>query len=351
MIQPGETAASVRARTSAAATYVLDTAAGRYLALCFLPPDQGRFASAWSLIAARRELFDDAKIAFFGVLPNAANEDSAVEQIPGVRWFLDYDRRVAADYGLALDWCGWVVIEPSFRVLAIAPLDQTRQLLDALAALPAPELHAGAPLWAPVLITPRIFEPELCRRLIEAYANDGGRPSGFMREVDGVTVALHDREHKVRSDHHLTDEILLKAARTRLARRLAPQIEKAFAFKATRVERDIVACYDAAEGGFFRAHRDNTTAGTAHRRFAVTINLNGEDYEGGDLVFPEFGSRTYRAPTGGAVAFSCSLLHAALPVTKGKRYAYLPFLYDEAAAQVREANLARVSPEFQNYSV
>jgi predicted 2-oxoglutarate/Fe(II)-dependent dioxygenase YbiX len=57
-----------------------------------------------------------------------------------------------------------------------------------------------------------------------------------------------------------------------------------------------------------------------HRRFAVTINLNAEDYEGGDLRLPEFDRRTYRAPTGGAVVFSCSLLHEATPVTKGTRY-------------------------------
>jgi predicted 2-oxoglutarate/Fe(II)-dependent dioxygenase YbiX len=95
----------------------------------------------------------------------------------------------------------------------------------------------------------------------------------------------------------------------------------------------------AAEGGFFRAHRDNTTKGTAHRRFAVTINLNTGEYEGGVLRFPEFGRQTYEAPAGGAIVFSCSLLHEAKPVTRGVRYAFLPFLYDEAGAKIREKNL------------
>ncbi|HSA82007.1 MAG TPA: hypothetical protein VLE23_14415, partial [Geminicoccaceae bacterium] len=36
--------------------------------------------------------------------------------------------------------------------------------------------------------------------------------------------------------------------------------------------------------------------------------------------------------------FSCSLLHEAQPVTAGRRYAFLPFLYDEAAARIRVAN-------------
>jgi predicted 2-oxoglutarate/Fe(II)-dependent dioxygenase YbiX len=62
----------------------------------------------------------------------------------------------------------------------------------------------------------------------------------------------------------------------------------------------------------------------------VTINLNN-DYAGGDLRFPEFGPRRYRGPVGGAVVFSCALLHEVTPVTRGVRYAKLPFLYDSAA--------------------
>jgi predicted 2-oxoglutarate/Fe(II)-dependent dioxygenase YbiX len=103
-----------------------------------------------------------------------------------------------------------------------------------------------------------------------------------------------------------------------------PLVKRSFQFEATRMERYIVGRYEAG-AGHFRPHRDNTTKGTAHRRFAVTINLNAGDYEGGDLRFPEYGARTYRAPTGGAVVFSCSLLHEATPVTRGERYAFLPF--------------------------
>ena len=76
---------------------------------------------------------------------------------------------------------------------------------------------------------------------------------------------------------------------------------------------------------------------------AVSINLNA-DYEGGDLRFPEYGSRTYRPPPGGAVVFSCSILHEATAVTRGERFAFLPFLYDEAAAQIRETNLKYLDP-------
>jgi predicted 2-oxoglutarate/Fe(II)-dependent dioxygenase YbiX len=103
------------------------------------------------------------------------------------------------------------------------------------------------------------------------------------------------------------------------------------------MERYLVGCYDGSEGGHFRAHRDNTTRGTAHRRFAITINLN-DAFEGGELVFPEYGPRRYKTPPGAAVIFSCSMLHAVEPVRSGRRLAFLPFLYDDVAAQVREAN-------------
>jgi hypothetical protein len=50
-------------------------------------------------------------------------------------------------------------------------------------------------------------------------------------------------------------------------------------------------------------------------------------------------NRCYSAPTGGAVVFSCSLLHEATTVMKGRRYMFLPFLCDDAARRIREDNM------------
>jgi predicted 2-oxoglutarate/Fe(II)-dependent dioxygenase YbiX len=239
------------------------------------------------------------------------------------------------------------------RVLAVArhpdPAEQARTILDMLRRLPAlPPPHPGS-VQAPVLVLPDVFEPALCRRLVEGYEAEGGAESGFMRERDGKTVLVVDHQHKRRSDWIIADEPLRETLRRRVLRRIVPEIQRAFQFKVTRMERYIVACYDAAVGGHFQAHRDNTTRGTAHRRFAVTINLNSEAYEGGALMFPEYGRAIYRPPTGGAVVFSCGLLHQALPVTRGKRYAFLPFLYDDAAARIREANNAFLGENIAAY--
>ena len=61
--------------------------------------------------------------------------------------------------------------------------------------------------------------------------------------------------------------------------------------------------------------------------------MNTGEYEGGDLRFPEYGIDLYRPPTGGAIVFSCSLLHEVLPVTKGRRFVFLTFLKDHKPDQ------------------
>lgn len=245
----------------------------------------------------------------------------------------------------------WVLIDPSLRALAFWPLSESEAALAALDQTPAPDQHAGVPLNAPILVAPRVFEPDFCKVLIDYYKTRGGEPSGVTQQhADGTTYVKLNDAFKKRADCLIDDAKLREAIMQRVYWRLAPEIEKAFMWRPTRMERYLVACYDSTSGGFFKPHRDNTTAGTAHRRFAVTINLNAGDYEGGDLRFPEFGSRTYRAPTGGAVVFACALLHEAMPVTAGKRYAFLPFLYDEAAAKVREDNNQHLDESIRPYS-
>jgi predicted 2-oxoglutarate/Fe(II)-dependent dioxygenase YbiX len=186
-------------------------------------------------------------------------------------------------------------------------------------------------------VLPNVFEPEFCAQLIALYEVDGGKASGFMRDINGKTVVVHDASHKLRRDLIIEDSGTIKALQQRFRRRVVPEILKAYQFKATRMERYIVSCYLAEEGGHFRAHRDNTTKGTAHRRFAVSVNLN-DDFDGGRVSFPEYGPRSFKPPVGGAVVFSCSLLHAVSKVTSGRRFAFLPFLYDDEAASIRQEN-------------
>jgi len=330
--------------------YAFHTAGGRVILMLFAgTATQPEVQAAIADLAKIRDRLDDKRAAFFGVSvdPSDASEGRIVQQLPGIRWFMDADCAISSAYG-AVDGREyrphWLILDPALRVAAMAGLDRTDQVFAALDALIAESAVQESP--APVLLVPRVFEPAMCQRLVKLWNGGEAEESGFMREVNGVTTGLVDHSLKRRSDVSITDDTLQNALRARIQRFLLPAVERAFQYRATRIERYIVAQYDSS-GGYFGPHRDNTTKGTAHRRFACTINLNAGDYDGGDLRFPEFGTRTYRAPTGGAVVFSCSLLHEATPVTRGERYAFLPFFYDEAGAKLRQENLEHVEPAFR----
>ena len=351
-LQPGDPAPWFRQRSTSNPRYVFDTVAGRHVVLCFYGTardEAGR--AALDAVMAGRARFDDVRASFFGVSldPSDEAEGRARESMPGIRHFWDFDGTIGRLYGAVArgdEPVGthparrfWVVLDASLRVLRVFPLREHAAVFAFVDSLPPPGVVAGMEVMAPVLLIPDVFEPGFCRRLIETYDAAGGEMSGFMREVDGRTVGVHDRSHKVRKDHLLEDPELIAATQARVRRRIVPEILKVHQFRVTRMERYLVGCYAAEDGGHFRAHRDNTTPGTAHRRFAVSINLNAE-FEGGEVSFPEYGPRSFKPPPGGAVVFSCSLLHAVSRVTGGRRYAFLPFLYDDAAAQLRERNAA-----------
>ncbi|HEY3949563.1 2OG-Fe(II) oxygenase family protein [Phenylobacterium sp.] len=317
------------------------TVAGRYLLMGFPPLDRAERTAVFDTVGRNMDLLSDANIACFLVIRDPEDYAKARNR-DGMRFFADFEGKLAQLYGArtadGAEQPGWVVIDPSQRVLFTAPASQTAQVFEQLRALPPADGHAGVPMHAPVMIVPRVLDPDLCRRLIAHYHDQGGRPSGVMREENGRTVGVLD-DFKRRRDANIEDEGLRTEMRLSIVKRLIPEIRKAYRFQVTRIERYIVACYDADEGGYFRPHRDNRTSGTEHRQFACSINLNAEAFEGGDLRFPEYGMRTYRPPTGGAVIFSCSLLHEATPVTRGTRYATLPFFFDEAGEALRLKNL------------
>ena len=323
---------------------------GRWVVLLFfgsLTDPAGR--AAHEAVLARRQPFDDYNAAYFGVSTDP--EDRSVRglknSLPGVRYFHDHDGAISRMFGVAGDEGERrptvFLLDRCLRFVLAEPLERVDALLDALVQHLREEPQHEAVLMAPVLTVPRVFEPELCQALIDYHGQEARRPSGVMRQIDGLTVGVLDNNFKRRRDAPVLDEDLVQLTRTRISERLIPQITRAFNWRATRIERYMVACYTAAEGGFFSPHRDNTTPGTAHRVFAVSINLNG-DYDGGELCFPEFGARLYKPPPGGATVFSCSLLHTAMPVTRGDRYVYVPFLYDEARLKIRDANQGQIRP-------
>lgn len=348
----GEPAPWFTCRTETRERFVFDTVAGRYLLLSFLGSAADPIsAQVLALLAVNRARFDDYNLSLFGVTVDPEDERlrRVVTELPGIRYFWDFDRQISGLYGALQEDGSYrkvtYLLDPMLRVMAVLPFAATAQahvtaVLALLDRLPAIGPAYPARTQAPVLVLPRVFEPSLCQALMDYYRTQGGEPSGFMQDINGKTVMVLGQDHKSRRDCTLEDEALRQACRRRIYERVVPEILKAFQFRVTRMERYLVGCYDASEGGHFRAHRDNTTKGTAHRRFAISLFLNSGEYDGGFLRFPEFGPGLYTAPPGGAVVFSCGLLHEAMPVTRGQRYMFLPFLYDEQARRIREENQA-----------
>ena len=179
---------------------------------------------------------------------------------------------------------------------------------------------------APALIIPNVLEEALCRELIADWQAD--HVEGYVRtaEADPAKGRTVNPDMKRRQDHYVAPAKNQKLEQL-VMRRIAPEVYKAFHFKTGSMQSFRVGGYEAGRGDYFRPHRDNSSPQTEHRKFAMTLNLN-DDFAGGGLIFPEYGEAVYHTGPGGAVVFSCSLLHEALPVTEGTRYVLLTFLYE-----------------------
>ena len=180
---------------------------------------------------------------------------------------------------------------------------------------------------APAILLPNMLEPELCRKLIGVWETQGHEVGLVAAMKDGKDMHTVDYSKKKRLDHIIRDDDLNGMLICKIGPRIAEEVFKAFLFEDFYLERCVIGTYEASRADRFRPHRDNLGAYLASRRFAVSLNLN-DGYEGGGITFPEYGPHVYNVPAGAAVIFSCSLIHEALPVTRGRRIVLLTFLRD-----------------------
>jgi hypothetical protein len=253
------------------------------------------------------------------------------------------DTPVPAGYTLAFDTDGAIfrlfdaatepriaLIGPNRHVLYIgADASAAQAALARIAPSRRPVVMAAHP---PVLVVPDVLSRADCQRLINVFAMQG---QVFVEPGhDNLPPGNHDVKQRIpdygrkdRIDHWVRQPETIAFINDRLGRRLLPEIERSFQFKITRHEAYRIGSYQGERGGELHGHRDNTHPKVAHRKFACSINLNTEQFEGGELRFPEFGNQLYRPETGAGIVFSSSLLHEPLHVTGGRRFVLLCFLY------------------------
>lgn len=309
-----------RAEGGQAACY--DAYTGKLCALFFAGPP-GAVSSAQLIESLRSAFGQDLQITLvFQGRPNDACEDRNVVRL------VDAKNQITPAFGA-----------PGLLIL----MDRNQQFLAQFDAGPglerlglptAPAQPPEAP--APVLIINNLVDPDFRAELLQSWSRDhkegrvttaqgdGGYAikAGSKRRLDHICSAEHNRRLK---------ELVM--------RRAAPEAFKAFHFQTGDMQDFKIGAYEAGRQDFFRPHRDNSSPKTQHRKFALSINLN-EDYEGGGVTFPEYGSTAYTTPAGGGVMFSCTLLHEALPVTSGTRFVELTFLFDrQAPAEDKKAQL------------
>ena len=355
LVPLGDPAPSFSAKTLAGAVIDLHVDAGRWVVLAFAGrPDDPRAPRELAPLVAAANPGDDDHLVVLVILAAQPRDaaDLAARSGPGLAFIADCDGRIAALYGAA-ESPRTIVLDPMQRVVANVAWDHAAghaaTVVALVKGLPPVDQSCGVPLTAPALLVPRVLDFPLCDLLVGLYDQVGGEDSGFLLDRAGRTATVIDHALKQRRDLVIAVPELRRAIGNQIRNRLLPAVQRYFQFEVTRMDRYIVSCYDSATGGHFFRHRDNVNAGAEHRRFAVSINLNG-DYDGCDLVFPEFGRRPYRAPVGGAVVFSCGALHQVTPIRRGRRYAFLPFLYGEEDAALRARNNVRLAAGEAHYA-
>jgi predicted 2-oxoglutarate/Fe(II)-dependent dioxygenase YbiX len=207
-----------------------------------------------------------------------------------------------------------------------ASAQDLQRITDALKrmALTRPPVPLGA--HPPVLLVPLALSAADCGFLVQLWhCLDQQHGAAGHSDVDPKCVRFLHEYGRVKQ-YLIEEPRLQQALDAKLARRLMPEISKAFDTRAPQREAWALSCYDAAEGGMLHPHRDCASAETQHRRFTVSVVLN-DTYQGGALRFREYGEQTYTLPIGTAMVFSAALLHEVLPITTGRRFALVTHLY------------------------
>ena len=315
---------------------------GNMMLMLLYPSRQAPGAmDALRAVTARREELKHAGTAIIAVSQDDLGSMRALKSELDLDFplYWDNEKAVGTAYGLPSvsdGGCLAYLFDRNQRVLTVLPgsgdiAEQTLQFLAQQA--PANAESRVVRQQAPVLLVPRVFSQALCQRAMEAWrhSHDEGQVAmperAYTEDSPDKPANTQYLSLKKRLDH-VADDHLNPVLMETIKSRLAPELRQAFQFRYGAMERVCIGAYDAGRGDYFRPHRDNITERTRERCFAVTLNLN-DDYDGGGVRFAEFSDDVYCPEAGGALIFSCSLLHEALPVTRGRRFGCFTFLYPQ----------------------
>jgi peroxiredoxin len=311
-----------------------DAIAGNPIVMVFLPRLSAASEQTLECFSRHLDSFVANGAIVFGISQNAISSPALNFPV-----LLDRNEHVFASFTARRDRPSTVVLRRNHHVADILngePEAQAAAALSLVEGMSWERQTVSMPIHPPVLLIPEALSRGDCRRLVEIFETRGQafvEPqsdsfviSDFLNGSDfKMRIPEHGREDRI--DHFFFEKATLTFLNNRL-NRIVPEIAKAFHYRITKWETLRLACYQGHRGGYTHGHRDNNPP-TLYRRFAMSINLNTEDFTGGELRFPEFGDQRYRPESGTAIVFSSSLLHEALHVTAGRRFVFLAFLFGD----------------------
>ena len=311
---------------------------GRAIALAFLGSAADPAAeAALAALSANRRLVDDGEAAFFAVIAESGSgpEIALEARFPSIVFLWDggeMARAFGADRSL-------VILDPMLRVVDVAPLDEADRVLRRFETIVAAQRRLRPP-------RRRRFSPwrmfsSLNSAPISSPASSasGGKDSGFMQD-HGRAVSREFRRQLETPPRFPSD-------------RPAPDRQSQSAHRAKDLPGDQEGVPDALQPGSSATSSRATMprpadisvliattpgsrsriAGSQSRSISTRISRAAR------FRFPNTALQTFKAAPGTAVVFSASILHEVSRVTRGRRYVFLTFLFDEEAERVRQANL------------
>jgi hypothetical protein len=100
----------------------------------------------------------------------------------------------------------WTIVDPSLHVLAHfhtgADGADCEAVFAALDGLPELDPYSACEIPAPIVVLPRLFEPDFCDKLLDLYEKGQPHDSGFMRN----NAEIFDHSFKRRRDYFIDDE-------------------------------------------------------------------------------------------------------------------------------------------------
>jgi peroxiredoxin len=310
-----------------------DSVAGNPIVIMFCPRFSPPAKDLLKCFSERIESFSANGARLFAVTMDKTETASA--QNLAFPILIDRREQVFASFSAPRDRPSTTVLRRNHHVAGILNGDPQAQVAKTLLLLEDMARERETVLMhihPPVLLIPEALSREDCASLINIFDTRGQvfvEPQAAMDLMKGADYKMRIPEHmrEDRIDHFFYEKPTVAFLSNRL-NRIVPEIFKAFQYRVTKYEALRMARYEGHRGGYSHGHRDNI-APYLYRRFAMSINLNTEEFEGGELRFPEFGDQRYRPESGTAIVFSSSLLHEAMHVTAGRRFVFLAFLFGE----------------------